>query len=168
MKFIRFVLISIVAMFAIASLIGFLLPSDVLVSRAVDVNAPRDSIMHYIKDLEEWKWWIDGMRDPAVNIQSSTQANLNGTRVEIKSLTDSTVQTIWLLKKGNQQFSTIRLIGDPSKNVTVVQWQFQEKLKWYPWEKLGSMMNDKILGPMMETNLNNLKKLTEGTAAQKL
>jgi hypothetical protein len=44
-----------------------------------------------------------------------------------------------------------------------VQWQFEQKVKWYPWERLGSMMNDKILGTMMEKNLNNLKALVEKT-----
>ncbi len=166
MKFIRFVLISIVAMFVIASLIGMLLPADVLVSRAVDVNAPRDSIMQYIKSLEEWKGWIGGMRDPSIKIHTSTNADLNGTQVHIERVTDTTVQTSWLLKNGNTQLSTIHLIGNPSQNKTIVQWQFEEKLKWYPWEKLGSMMNDKILGPMMEINLNNLKKLAEGNTVQ--
>lgn len=166
MKFIRFVLISIVAMFVIASFIGVLLPSDVLVSRAVDVNAPRDSVMKYINNLEEWKWWIDGMRESSVKIESTSRADLNGTLVNIDQVTDSTVQTSWILKKGNKQIATMHLIGNPSQNRTVVQWQFEEKLKWYPWEKLGSMMNDKILGPMMEMNLNNLKKLVEGSKVQ--
>lgn len=165
MKLIRFVFISLAAMFVIGSLIGFLLPSHVLVSRAVNINASRDSIMGYIKDIEQWKWWMDGMRESAVKIHSSVSADLNGTNVQIRSITDSTVQTDWQTRKGHPQTSTIRLIGNPSQNITVVQWQFEEQLKWYPWERLGSMMNDKILGPMMETNLNNLKKLVEGNKA---
>jgi hypothetical protein len=55
----------------------------------------------------------------------------------------------------------MRLIGDSLQKVTVVQWQFEQKIKWYPWEKFGSMMNDKILGTMMEKNLGNLRKLIE-------
>ena len=166
MKFIRFVLISIVAMFVLGSLIGFLLPSHVLVSRAVNIAAPRDSVLVYIKDMEQWKWWMDGMRDPKVRILSSFSADLNGTRVHIMHVTDSTLQTMWLTRKGYPQISTMQLIAAPSQNITVVQWQFEERLKWYPWERLGSMMNDKILGPMMENNLNNLKKLVEGTKPQ--
>ena len=166
MKLIRFVFISVVAMFAIGSLIGFLLPSHVLVSRAVNISAPKDSILIYIKDIEQWKWWMDGMRESSVKIHSSVSADLNGTHVQINSITDSTVQSNWLTKKGHPQISTIQLIGNPSQNITIVQWQFEEQLKWYPWERLGSMMNDKILGPMMETNLNNLKKLTEANKPQ--
>lgn len=166
MKFIRFVFISIVAMFVVGSLIGFLLPSHVLVSRAVNISAPRDSILVYIKDIEQWKWWMDGMRASSVTIHSPVSANLNGTDVKISSITDSTVQSNWQTQKGHPQISTIQLISNPSQNITIVQWQFEEQLKWYPWERLGSMMNDKILGPMMETNLNNLKKLVEGNKPQ--
>jgi thiamine kinase-like enzyme len=55
----------------------------------------------------------------------------------------------------------MHLIGSSGERLTVVQWQFEQKLKWYPWERLGSMMNDKILGTMMENNLNRLKTLAE-------
>jgi len=44
-----------------------------------------------------------------------------------------------------------------------VQWQFEQKLKWYPWEKFASLMSDKIMGPMMEANLDELRKLVEKT-----
>lgn len=161
MKLIRFALISVVAMFAIASFIGFLLPTNVLVSRAVNINGHRDSIIGYVKDIEQWKWWMEGMNSSSVKIISATSADLNGSSVMITRVTDSTVVSTWISKKGSSQTATIHLISNPSQNIIVVQWQFEEKLKWYPWERLGSMMNDKILGPMMETNLNKLKALAE-------
>ncbi|MCK9403070.1 MAG: hypothetical protein M0Q26_06700 [Chitinophagaceae bacterium] len=161
MKLIRFIVISVVVIFAIASFIGLLLPSTVLVSRAVNVSAPKDSIIRYVNDIWQWKEWMEGFRDPSVIIQSASFAEMNGTKVSITGLSDSTVRTVWTTRKGNFQIATMQLIGSPGQNITVVQWQFEEKLNWYPWERLGSMMNDKIIGPMMETNLNNLKKLAE-------
>lgn len=161
MKLIRFALISVVAMFAIASFIGLLLPTNVLVSRAVNINAHKDSIISYVKDIEQWKWWMEGMNSSSIKIFSATSADLNGTAVKITQVTDSTVISTWTSKKGSLQTATFHLISNASQNITVVQWQFEEKLKWYPWERLGSMMNDKILGPMMENNLNKLKKLVE-------
>lgn len=161
MKLIRFIVISIVVIFAIASFIGLLLPSTVLVSRAVNVSAPKDSIIRYVNDIRQWKEWMEGFRDPSVIIQSASFAEMNGTKVSITGLSDSTVRTVWTTRKGNFQIATMQLIGSPGQNITVVQWQFEEKLNWYPWERLGSMMNDKIIGPMMETNLNNLKRLAE-------
>ena len=161
MKLIRLGIISILALFAVASLIGILLPSNVLVSRAVDIKAPKDSVIQYVNDIQQWKSWMEGMDNPSVQIHSATNADLAGTSVEISQITDSTVISKWTSKNGSFQIATLRIIEASAQNTIIVQWQFEQKLKWYPWEKFGSMMNDKIIGPMMEKNLNNLKSLVE-------
>jgi hypothetical protein len=161
MKLARLAVISLLLLFVLASFLGALLPSTVLVSRAVNVNSPKDSLMPYIKDIYQWRYWIEGMQDTSVRIYSSSRANLGRTAVNITEISDSTVISIWTGRSGNPQKSTVRLIGDNAQKVTVVQWQFEQKLKWYPWEKLGSIMNDKILGTMMEKNLNSLRSLAE-------
>ena len=153
MKLIRLGLFSVLSLFAIASLIGILLPSHVLVSRAVDIKAPKDSIVLYLNNIEKWKGWMDGMQQASVQIQSAQQADLAGTKVLITSITDSTIVSTWQTKNGGIQLSTVRMIKDTVHQLTIVQWQFEQKVKWYPWERLGSMMNDKILGTMMEINL---------------
>lgn len=162
MKLLRLAFFSVLSLFVIASLIGILLPSTVLVSRAIDVTAPKDFIIPYLKDIQQWKAWMDGMQQASVKITSSSHADLAGTLVDITNVTDSTIVSSWITKKGSSQTSTVRVIGAVSQKITIVQWQFEQKLKWYPWERLGSMMNDKILGTMMEKNLNNLKLLVEG------
>jgi hypothetical protein len=161
MKLLRLAFFSILSLFAIASLIGIMLPANALVSRAINITAPKDSIIPHIKDIERWKGWMDGMQQASVNLTSASHADLAGTIVDITSVTDSTIVSSWKTKSGNVQTSTVRVIGDSSQQVTIVQWQFEQKLKWYPWERLGSMMNDKILGAMMEKNLANLKSLIE-------
>jgi hypothetical protein len=163
MKLLRLVFFSIISLFAIASFIGLLLPSAVLVSRAVNITAPKDSIMPYLKSIERWEDWMDGMKQSsAVKVSSPTHADLAGTLVDITNITDTTVVSSWTTKSGNQQTSTIHVIGDATQKTMIVQWQFEQKINWYPWERFGSMMNDKILGTMMERNLGNLKKLSEG------
>jgi hypothetical protein len=42
-------------------------------------------------------------------------------------------------------------------DTTVVQWYFDFRLKWYPWEKFGSIVFDQQLGPSMESSLENLR-----------
>ena len=49
----------------------------------------------------------------------------------------------------------------PAGNATIVQWFFDFKVKWYPWEKFGSIVFDKQLGPSMEISLDQLKKICE-------
>lgn len=161
MNLLKLFLISVVFLFIIISSIGILLPSTVLVSRATNILATKDSIIGYIKNIEQWKGWLEGMQQTTVKINSSTSADLAGTTVIINFISDSLIISTWTSQKGNVQTSTIRMIGDSLKKITVVQWQFEQKLKWYPWERLGSIMNDKIMGSMMEKNLNNLKLLIE-------
>jgi len=137
------------------------MPSTVLVSRAVDINAPADSIKTYVADLHQWTNWVKGMNSKEVKIASAVDADLGRQQLHIISITDSTVICNWESKNASTQVSTIHLIPAKERNLTIVQWQFVQHLRWYPWEKFASFMNDKILGPMMEQNLQNLKHLAE-------
>lgn len=161
MNFIKLAFLSIAILFIIISSIGILLPSTVLVSRAINVKATKDAVLGYVNSIKQWSNWMDGMQQESVKISSSTYADLAGTKVVINFISDSLIIATWTTKKGNAQISSMRIIGDSLQKITVVQWQFEQKLKWYPWERLGSMMNDKIMGSMMEKNLNNLKLLIE-------
>ncbi len=161
MKLIRLILLSAVLLFVIASLIGILLPSHVLVSRAVDIGADKDSIKPYLQDINRWQSWMEGMAQASVKIESPLKADIAGTDVTITVVTDSTILSSWIPGNHTVQSSTMHLISSTRAGQTILQWQFEQDVKWYPWERLGSMMNDKILGTLMEKNLNNLKQLVE-------
>jgi hypothetical protein len=161
MRFIKLIIISIVALFVLMLFFSILMPSKVLVSRAIDINAPMDSIRYRVSDLNQWVYWVKGMRSNTVNIESATKAQLGNSIVTVLTVTDSSVVMNWETHNSTLQKSTMRLISHPGTSVSTVQWQFEQHLKWYPWEKLGSFMNDKILGPMMEQNLLNLKHWAE-------
>jgi hypothetical protein len=49
----------------------------------------------------------------------------------------------------------------PFDTITTVQLYYDFHLKWYPWEKLGSIIYDKQLGPSMEKELRELKASVE-------
>ena len=161
MKLLKLGLISIVILFLLATVMGGLLPSKVLVSRAVNIKAPLDSVRDQIADMREWPNWVEGMKDPSVNIQSSVSAQIGKSAVTIAEKNDSTIISTWITAKGKPQISTMRIIYQPQQEVTIVQWQFEQSIGWLPWEKLGSIMNDKIMGPMMEKNLEQLRKTVE-------
>lgn len=161
MKAIKLALISIVALFFVLCFFSLMMPSTVIVSRAVDINAPVDSIKFHVADLNQWILWVKGMDSKTVKISSAKEADLGRQHLLIQNITDSSVVSIWTSPASTVQESTIRFIPAKERNLTIVQWQFVQKLHWYPWEKFGSFMNDKILGPMMEQNLQNLKLLSE-------
>lgn len=161
MRFIKLILMSFIALFAVLLFFSILMPSTVIVSRAVDISAPVDSIKGYVADLNQWVYWMKGMRSKEVKIYSPKEALLGNQKVQITSITDSSVVASWKSPALAAQESTIRLIHTANSSQTIVQWQFVQKLHWYPWEKFGSFMNDKILGPLMEQNLQALKQLCE-------
>ncbi len=161
MRLIKLGLISIVVLFLLATVIGLLFPSTVLVSRAIDIKAYKAPVFVNVKDLRKWSNWVDGMNNPIVKIIDSSEAILGNTKVKIVAITDSTVISEWVSETSAKQISTIRLIGDSSQKMTVVQWQFVQEVKWYPWERFSSMMNDRIIGTLLEKNLNQLKTISE-------
>lgn len=161
MRFLKLALFSIVILFVLITCVGLLFPSTVVVSRATDIVAPKDSILVIIKDINQWRQWVEGMKNDAVVVSSPTEGDLAGTKVSITSIKDYTVESIWTGRKGTVQNSTIRIYQDSISPKAVVHWQFVQKLTWLPWDRLSSMMNDKIMGEQLERNLSNLRKLCE-------
>jgi len=164
MKYIKLIIISFLFLSLLITGLSLIFPSTVLVSRAMNMNAPKDSVMVYLKDFEGWKQWIKAMNDSSVVLISKTDANFGGTDVIISRVDEQGVYTNWTSKTGKKMKGEIHLFSNAnSPNITVVQWQFEQKIKWYPWEKFASLMSDKIMGPMMEANLDELRKLVEKT-----
>lgn len=161
MRFIKLGLISIIALFLLATSIGLLFPSTVLVSRAIDIKSYKVPVFELVSDLRNWKDWVDGMNNSSVKIIDSSTAILGNSKVRITALTDSTIVSEWESENASKQISTIRLIANENQKMTVVQWQFVQQVKWYPWERFSSMMNDRIIGTLLEKNLLQLKKIAE-------
>ena len=72
MRYIKLVLFSVIILFLLMTAISLLFPSTVIVSRAVNISRPKDSVFTYIKDMNGWKQWIDGMDKPVVKILSAS------------------------------------------------------------------------------------------------
>ncbi len=163
MKFINLFFISIFFLFLVATSIGLLFPSTVVVSRVVDISAPKDSIYALTKDIIGWKKWIDGLNDTTVTLTTPLKANLGSTTVTITQLNNENrvVNSVWETKNNGTQESTMEIFQQKGQNTAAVHWQFIQQIGWYPWERFASMMSDKIMGTMMEKNLNNLKTQAE-------
>lgn len=163
MKLIRFIFISIVILFIVITAVSLLFPSTVVVSRAIDISAPKDSVLQYIANIQKWNSWIEGMNDASVTVYSSNKAQLNKTTVKIDSIKNDQVFTSWIGSNGRSMQSVLQIIVSSNNNASflTLHWQFVQQVHWYPWEKFASLMNDKILGTMMEKNLVHLKDCAE-------
>ena len=161
MRIVKLALISAVVIFGIIFLLSLLIPSTVRVSRAINIDAPVDSVMLRLSDLRTWESWNEMMNNPQYkNVQYTEKSfSADQLKVEVVSVTKDSVITDWHQQGGrdiHSGFATLTASG-----VTVVQWYFDFKLRWYPWEKIGSIIFDKQLGPPMEKSLNNLKTKLE-------
>jgi len=163
MKYIKLFLVSFAILFLVVTCLGLLFPSTVVVSRAVDITASKDSIYLFIKDINGWKKWIDGVSESNLTIESPLVAKLGNTLVTISpsKATDSVINAEWQSRNGEKQESRLELYQQKGQFTAVVHWEFVQHIGWLPWERFSSMMNDKIMGTMMEKNLNNLKVAVE-------
>ncbi|MFY7964461.1 MAG: hypothetical protein ACOVO1_06165 [Chitinophagaceae bacterium] len=157
MKLIKLALFSVVILFIIVTFIGLLFPSKVVVSRAIDISQKTDSVYPYVKDLFAWKQWVTGMQGQ--KIVSATETKIGNSTIKIISSNPKEIIGKWIEKNGDTQNTTLSLIE--SQNKTIVHWQFEQHIKWYPWQRFASMVNDKVIGSMMQENLDNLKKIVE-------
>ena len=153
MRAIKLGLISAVVFFALFTLGGLLLPSHNVVSRAVNIKAKPGSILPLVQNTSEWHLWMEG-------IDSSTMQQKQ--TIQIISVSDTLIVANWKTAEANYT-TKFRFIYNPGQAVTIVQWQFEQEVKWYPWERLSSLMNDKILGTLMEKNLAKLQLLVEAS-----
>jgi hypothetical protein len=151
MRFIKLGLISAVVFFVLFTLGGLLLPSHNVVSRAVNIKAKPVAILPLMQDKNQWQLWMEGMDSASVNKRQ---------QIQITSVSDSLIVANW--KTAEVIYTTkFRLIYNTGQAVTIVQWQFEQDVAWYPWERLSSLMNDKILGTLMEKNLAKLQLVVE-------
>lgn len=158
MRIIKFVLISAIVFFLLLLSIGLLMPSKVVVSRAINLPVPAERVVALMQDVRQWPQWMQGLdSNQIVAVNDSVFQMGNLTIIWIDRTIDHMV-TEWQSKNGSsKQVSTMRLISDASNAGCTVQWQFEESLGWLPWERLGSMLNEQIMGPQLETNLQQLR-----------
>jgi hypothetical protein len=151
MRVIKLGIISVVVFFVLFTLGGLLLPSHNIVSRAVNIKAKPTSILPLVQDKAQWYLWIEGMDSATINKRQ---------QIQITSVSDSLIVANWNTAEVNY-ITKFRLIYNAGQAVTIVQWQFEQDIAWYPWERISSLMNDKILGTLMEKNLARLQLVVE-------
>jgi len=146
MKLIKLGLISVFFLSLLLYLMSLLIPSRVRISRAVNIDASAETIQQRLTDMSHWDQWNELISEK--------------TTVALVSVLPDTVVTSW---KNRSTIVQGVFTIEHSAGVSVLQWYFDFHLRWYPWEKFGSIIFDKQIGPGMENSLNNLKKRIENS-----
>lgn len=169
MRVIKLGAISLVVFAVIIYLFSLLIPSQVRISRAMTIARPKDAIAGYIADMRTWPEWNKMIteQDSLGGIFERSDYSSSRLKVKVVSAGKDSVITSW--KHGNSPaiHSGFYLVQNLS-DTTVAQWYFDFQLKWYPWEKFGSIIFDQQLGPGMESSLLQLKNIMENRATDSL
>lgn len=143
MRYIKLGLISIVVFALLITAFSLLIPSQVRISKAIDISVSRDSLLLQLNNTANWKNWYPG----ADSMQQLS---------EITGSTDSTV-----VARQDKAESGWNIYDAGIPGTLTVQWYMDFHLQWYPWEKFSSLLLEKRYGPVMEKGLDNLKKRLE-------
>lgn len=161
MRLIKLGLISVIGLFIVILLISLLIPSTARVSRAVTIEAPADSVRAFLSNMRNWPQWNSLLQNEQWKNPTVTEKLFHSEQmdVEILSIDSAMIVTSW--KRTGQDAVGSNLGITAAGNATIVNAYFDFKVKWYPWEKFGSIVFDKEMGPPLEKSLGNLKNICE-------
>ncbi len=157
MRSIKVIVASILILGFIIQLFSFLIPSEIIISRANNLNVPSNKITPQINNFNNWFNWNSGFKT-LKNYKISSDGKVitaDQVRMEVTETTDSTVQYL-INQMGTEIKAQVRMI--PQDTITVVQWQYNIHLKWYPWEKFKGVFADNVYGPLLDSNITALNK----------
>jgi hypothetical protein len=165
MRIVRFIIISAVVIFIIITIISLFIPSDVRISRGVQINSSKDSVMTQVSKVSNWKNWYPGADSLKLYYENNLIKGLvldesKKRYLVIREKKDDEVTAEYLLP--NKKIQTGWLIAaNAQANSVTIQWYMDFHLHWYPWEKFSSLMFEKVYHPQLQQGLDKLKKFLE-------
>jgi Polyketide cyclase / dehydrase and lipid transport len=164
MQVIKLGLISVVVFALMITGISLFFPSHVRISKAIDINAPKDSVWAQISDAANWKNWYPGGDSLPQLIVDGKIKGIGADSMQalqITMVTDTTVTASAIDPLAKKSESGWNIFSSNTPNTVTIQWYTDFHLRWYPWEKFSSLLLEKRYGPMMEQGLSNLKSFLE-------
>jgi Polyketide cyclase / dehydrase and lipid transport len=168
-RFIKLAFISFIFLFLLITGMSLFIPSHIRISKAINIKADKDSIMAPIRDAAKWKTWYPGL-DTAKLLVANGQ--IKGVMLDDKdpahpvyiAITKEDPDEItaqFISKSLKPVINVWKTISYSTSDSITLQWYMDFHLRWYPWEKFGSLLLEKSYGTKMEMGLMNLKKLAE-------
>jgi hypothetical protein len=149
MRLIKLALLSVFFLLLVVTIIGLLFPSNVRISKAIDISHAKDSVRHMLVDTTTWRSWHPTF------MAGSKFLSRNAATYTPGANTDSLVRMTVDYGKRTVEYGWQFHNYPGSENYTL-QWWADFELGWYPWERMGSLFYEKTYGAMMEQGLKNL------------
>jgi len=158
MRLIKLAIISFFFLFGVITLISLLIPSQVRISKAIDLTSDGVNVLDLVGDKEKWPLWHPAYEPTNDSIYNSWLEHTSWKKitqndsvviVELQPEGKNPIINGWKLYRHNHSTST---------TPETLQWYMDFKLSWYPWQKFSSLFYEGTYGKMMEKGLNNLKE----------
>lgn len=169
MRIIKLALLSFFFLFVLVTLISLFIPSSVRISRAINVYSDPGQVLVPVRNINKWPEWYPGLKTiPTEDIQFSQSGakpvmTIPGSTVIINSANDQQVLAELVGEKGKRIMNGFNAITHNQSDSVTLQWYMDFKLSWYPWEKFGSMLFEKMYGSTMEQGLENLGHIIDSS-----
>lgn len=172
MRLIKGFIVAMAGLFIMITLVSLLIPSKVMVSRGVVVNAPAAKVFAAIGNLHQWKKWQPVFKSDSSGVQFGNDSTVVGSYCEwvtagkknkfVFTAKAEMQLTAALQREGeNDVMNMISVLPLADSNKVQVEWKALTKLKWYPWEKFYGIFIEKMTGPGYDDALNSLKAYIE-------
>ncbi len=170
MKYIKLLLISIIAFFVLFTLIGLLFPSNIKAVRAVVIDKKQQDVYAALNKTTEWvKWYPYFSPDAGAAITpapggwvfTNDQKDLQVTAWKTGANELSFHISAWNGMEVNEQVLVLPISGDSTQ--TQVVWNETEHLKWYPWERFRGLLLERTKGVYLDSALYRFKAYVETT-----
>lgn len=159
-------------LFIMATLMGLLMPGQVVISKAQPMTGDSLKIFEQLSDLRNWKNW-----QPVFKADSA-QVNYSSVSDRVNSFAEWTtnakknrllitekkypVVKILLQREGEKDVVNIfSLMPVQEQGNMQVQWEADSKLGWLPWDRFGGLFIENMSGPGYENSLKSLKEFIE-------
>jgi len=174
MKWIKRILIGVVAVLLLFAAVGLALPSHFSVERSVTISAPAEKVYALIAAPEQWKRWSAwNARDSKMRIEYSGPASGVGARWTWHSDTEgngsmefteavpgqSLTYHLSFPDFGMESMGQLRL--EPQPGGVRLSWSNEGELGTRPDHRWFGLFMDRLVGPDFEAGLANLKQLAE-------
>jgi hypothetical protein len=134
------------------------------IAQETGINASKEKIFSVVSNLHTWTRWNKIVSESTLThlaiSSNGLVAESDQLEVSIKKDSDDAIRIFWKQRNGKQFSGGIKIMKIHPENITV-QWYFDFRFKWYPWEKFSSLVYDRQFQPVIEESLQNLKQLVE-------
>lgn len=168
MKYIKLLLISIIAFFVLFTLIGLLFPSNIKAVRAVVIDKKQQEVFAALNKTTDWVQWYPYF-SPAANASikatpagwlfSNDQKDLKVSNWKSDSNNITFHISAWNGMEVSEQVLALPISGDSTQ--TQVVWNETEHLKWYPWERFRGLLLERTKGVYLDSALYRFKAYVE-------